>query len=120
MSQDHVEVVRGLYERWNAGDRSDPAEFCDPAVELESPFSTVAGEPYRGYAGMKQWMRDVDEQFSEWEGRLEDVRAVGDAVIAIGTVHGRGRSSGIELDLPFAQVADFGVDRRIKRARIYL
>jgi ketosteroid isomerase-like protein len=120
MPQENVEMVRALYERWNAGDRSDPAEYCDPAVELESPFSSVVGEPYRGFAGMEQWMRDVDEQFSEWQVRGDDVRAVGDAVIVIGSVHGQGRASGIHVDLPMAFLMDFGADHRITRARIYL
>jgi ketosteroid isomerase-like protein len=115
-----VEVIRSVYERWNAGSPSDPAEYCDPSVELESPFSSVVGESYRGYAGIEQWMRDLDEQFSEWRGRLDDVREVGDRVIAIGSVHGRGRASGIEFDLPFAQVWDFTTDHRVTRARIYL
>ena len=39
-------------------------------------------------------------------------------MIAIGSVHARGRSSGIEFDLPYALVADFGSDHRIKRVRI--
>jgi ketosteroid isomerase-like protein len=120
MSQANVKIVHALFEGWNAGDRSDPAEYCDPAVELESPFSSVVGEPYRGYAGMKQWVRDVDEQFSEWQVRLDDVRAVGDAVIAVGSVHGKGRASRIDVDLPMAWVADFGADHRVTRARIRL
>jgi ketosteroid isomerase-like protein len=120
VSQRNVEITRALYEQWNAGDRRDPAEYCDPDVELESPFSSVAGEPYRGYAGMNQWIRDVDEQFSEWRVQVDDVRAVGDAVMAIGSVHGRGRASGIDVHLPMAWLTDFGADHRITRVRIYL
>jgi ketosteroid isomerase-like protein len=120
MSQKNVEIVRALYARWNAGDRSDPAEYCDPEVELESPFSSVVGEPYRGYAGMRQWIRDVDEQFSEWRVDIDDTRALGDTVVAVGSVHGQGRASRIEVDLPMAWVTEFGADHRVRRARIYL
>jgi hypothetical protein len=52
MSQRNLEAVRALLAGWNA-------------VELESPFSSVVGEPYRGYAGIEQWMHDLDEQFAE-------------------------------------------------------
>ena len=77
MSRENVEVLRRLFERWNAGDRTVPTEYLDPAVELETPFSSVSGEPYRGHAGVEDWIRDLDEQFSEWRYRLDDVREVG-------------------------------------------
>jgi hypothetical protein len=41
-------------------------------------------------------------------------------VISIGSVHGRGRASGIIFELPMAWVSDFGEDRRITRVRIYV
>src|SRR5690348_2389564 len=119
MSQKNAEVVRALVDNWNAGVRSVPTEYLDPAVELESPFSSVSGTPYRGYAGIEEWMRELDEQFSVWRMRLDDVREVGDTVIAVTSVHGRGRASGIEFNQPSAVVAAFGSDHRITRARIY-
>jgi ketosteroid isomerase-like protein len=120
MSQQNIEVTRAIYTRWNSGERPDPAEFCDPAVELESPFASVFGEPYRGYAGIEQWIRDVDEQFSEWRVEVDDIRAVGDTVITIGRVAGRGHASGISFERPTAWVSDFGADHRLKRVRIYV
>jgi len=120
MSRGHVETVRRLFERWNAGDHSIPQEDLDPAVELESPLSSVRGEPYRGHAGIEEWMRDLDEHFVEWRLRVDDVREVGNAVIAIGGVRLRGRASDVAFDQPTAWVLDFGTDRRITRARIYL
>lgn len=120
MPERNVELVRALIQLWNEGVRSAPVEYFDPAVELESPFSSVSGGPYRGHAGIEQWTRDVDEQFSEWQTRLEEIRGVGDAVIIVGRLHGRGRGSGIELDQPYASVMDFGSDHRITRVRIYV
>ncbi|HME02975.1 MAG TPA: nuclear transport factor 2 family protein [Solirubrobacteraceae bacterium] len=122
MSPANVEIVRSMVERWNAGERGLDvvAEYCDPTIEFESPFSSVVGEPYRGHAGVEQWTRDIDEQFAEWRLSLDDVREIGDAVIAIGGVHGRGRASGVVFEFPSASVAYFGTDRRITRLRIYL
>jgi ketosteroid isomerase-like protein len=119
MSQENVEVVRALVEHWNAGVRSGLTDYLDPAVELESPFSSVSGTPYRGHAGIEEWTRELDEQFSVWRLRLDDVREVGNTVIAVGSAHGRGRTSGIEFDQPSAVIAAFGSDHRITRARIY-
>jgi hypothetical protein len=61
-----VEVVRAIFERWNAGDHGVPREYLDPGVELESALSSVSGEPYRGHAGFRQWIRDLDERASIW------------------------------------------------------
>ena len=121
MSRDRVEIVRTLIERWNAGDRRAESlpEYFDPAVELESPLSSVVGEPYRGYAGVERWARELDEQFAEWRLSLDDARQSGNQVIAIVTVNARGRVSDIALQFPSAIVHDFGNDHRVTRMRIY-
>jgi SnoaL-like domain len=121
MSQDRVAIIRALIERWNVGERGSVSlpEYFDPAIELESPLSSVVDEPYRGYAGIEQWISDVDEQFAEWRIRLDDARQSGNQVIAIGTVNARGRASDIALQLPAASVHDFGSDDRVTRMHIY-
>lgn len=121
MPRENVEIVRALTERWNAGGRDleRSSEDVDPAVELESPLSSLAGEPYRGYAGIERWMRDLDDQFSEWAINLDDLRPAGDAVVAIVTVNARGRASGAPLEFDAGAVFEFGTDHRLIRARIY-
>jgi hypothetical protein len=64
-------------------------------------------------------VRDIDEQFSAWQIELEELSAVGNEVILIGKLSGRGRVSAIELDQPFANVLTFTSDHRITRIRIY-
>jgi ketosteroid isomerase-like protein len=118
-SQTNVEVVRAIFERWDAGDHSVPTENLDPAVEFETPLSSVSGEPYRGHAGIERWLRDIDEQFAEWQFRIDNLREVGNAVLAIGAVLGRGRASGIPLQFPSAIVFYFRGDYRVTHARIY-
>ena len=118
MSQSNVETARALTDLWNEGVRSVPTEYLDPAVELESPFSSVSGRPYRGYAGIEQWVRDVDEHFAEWQIHIDEVRQAGTAVVQVGRLHGRGRGSGVQLDQPFVCAMDFQSDNRITRVRI--
>jgi hypothetical protein len=121
MSQENVEVVRELVELWNSGVRDFTRfpEWLDSAIELEGPLSSVSGKPYHGHAGVEQWVRDVDDQFAQWTFRPDEIRAVGDSVIATGTLHMRGRASGAALQSPMASVHDFGSDHRITRWRIY-
>jgi ketosteroid isomerase-like protein len=120
ISSQNVEIIRSLVEHFNAGDRTVPTELLAPNFEFETPFSSVSGAPYRGHAGLREWLRELDEQFSEWENRVDDIREVGDSVIIIGSLHVRGRVSGLEFDQPATWVGHFGTDHRLTRARIYL
>jgi ketosteroid isomerase-like protein len=120
MSRENVEIIRSLIETFNAGDRTVPAELLDPEFELETPFTSVSGTPYRGHAGIGDWLRELDDQFSEWQNRLDNIRENGDIVIVTGSLHVRGRVSGLEFDQPAAWVGHFGADHRLTRARIYL
>jgi len=122
MSRDRVEIVRALFERWNAGDHGNELfpEYFDPAIELESPFSSVVGEPYRGYEGMQRWVGDLDEQFTLWSISTDEVREVGNRVFTLTTVRARGRASDIALRFPSAGILEFADDDRVSRIRIYL
>jgi ketosteroid isomerase-like protein len=121
MSQENMEVVSALIERWNTGDRDATAisEYADPAIELRTPFASVGGEPYRGHAGVEHWIRDVDDQFSEWRIGVDELRPVAHRVLALVTVTGRGRASGVTLQFPSASIFDFARDGRITRMHIY-
>jgi ketosteroid isomerase-like protein len=119
MSQKNVEISRALIEHWNDGERSSLLECLDPAAELQSPLSSVVGEPYRGHAGFQQWLADLEEQFAEWRITPEDVRDLGEQVMTISRINARGRSSDVELEFRTAVVVRFGNDDRVTSARIY-
>jgi ketosteroid isomerase-like protein len=122
MSRENLEAVRALIDAWNSGDRDFErlGAYFAPAVSLESPLSSVSGEPYRGYEGLEQWARDLDEQFERWEVVPEDVRAVGEQVLAVATVNAVGRASAAALQFPAATVFTFASDHRLARIHIYL
>jgi ketosteroid isomerase-like protein len=91
VSRDRVELIRAMFETWNTGARGLAVlrEYLDPGIELEGPLSSVLGAPYRGYEGIEQWTRDIDEHFSQWSIRPEDVREIGDRVMATVNVTAR-------------------------------
>ena len=122
MSQDRVDIVRALFERWNAGDHGNELfpEYFDPAIELESPLASVVGEPYRGYAGMERWVRDLDEQFTQWSIDTDEVREIGNRVFTLTAVRARGRASEVALQFHSAGIIEFADDDRITRIHIYL
>jgi SnoaL-like domain len=122
MRGDRVDIVRALFERWNSGDRGSAVfpEYFDPSIELISPFSSVVGEPYRGYSGLERWVSDLDEQFTLWSISADEVRDTGSRVFARTTISARGRASDIALQFPSAGIIEFAGDDRLARIRIYL
>jgi ketosteroid isomerase-like protein len=89
-------------------------------VEIHTPFSALAGEPYRGVAGYLRWRADITDQFDRWELRLDEIRALSEEqLLATGSARVRGRGSGIEFEQPAAGVVEVR-DGRLLRVGIYL
>jgi SnoaL-like domain len=122
MSRENVEIVRAMHALWNTGARhvEELPTYMHADVELQSPFSSVVGEPYRGYSGIEQWVRDIDEQFAEWSIVPDELRDLGDRVVSISTIAARARTSGFATEFPAACVFDFAADGRVRRMHIYL
>jgi ketosteroid isomerase-like protein len=106
MSQEAVEVIRGLYERFD--------ETHHPVAELLAPdfawdMSTFGGWPedpvYYGADGMAEFLATWLENFDDWELRAERLLDAGDdVVVAIVWQRARSKGSGAMVDMSFAQV----------------
>jgi ketosteroid isomerase-like protein len=101
MSEENVEVVRGMNGAFNRGDYAAALSALADDVEWHAPSGVSIGEEvYRG--------RDaVQRGFALWLGAWEtygfettEILDHGDHVLVIGTQMGRGRGSGVEVSLP--------------------
>lgn len=97
MSRENVEFARSVLNRWNAGERRFSDEEIHPDAVL---VSRILGESVHGRAGVRRYLREIDEQFDRWNLVVEDWRDTGDRVAALGHVRLRGRRSGVEFDQP--------------------
>jgi ketosteroid isomerase-like protein len=97
MSRENVEFAQSVFSRWNAGERRFPDEEIHPDVVL---VSRVLGRAAHGRAGVRRYLREIDEQFDEWKMTIEDWRDAGDRVVALGHVRLQGRRSGVAFDQP--------------------
>jgi len=95
MSQENVEFAQSVFTRWNAGERRFPDEEIHPEVVL---VSRLLGTAVRGRAGVRRYLREIDEQFDQWTMTIEDWRDAGACVVALGHIRARGRRSGLALD----------------------
>ena len=81
-----------------------------PHIRFEHRIAALQGV-YTGLDGVRGLFEDFSEHFETWQIRCPDVRDLGDRVLALGTVHARGKGSGVEAELPFTVVARFKDDR---------
>jgi ketosteroid isomerase-like protein len=100
MSQENVEIIRRMYERWLRNDASLFDAF-DEEIELHpDPAADWVGvdDTYRGHHGVRSYMAQVYEAFEEYRPEVEDLLDRGDKVITLAIEHGRGRGSGARVE----------------------
>lgn len=109
MADPREELVREQFRRWNAGERDvDPAQVHPDAVV----YSAMTGNEFRGRDAVLLWMGEIDEQFENWELTIDEIRSVpGDRLLALGSVHFRGRASGVEFNQPMGWLYEFDAGR---------
>jgi hypothetical protein len=120
MSRDNTELLRRSIDWWSHAQRDRvPDDMFDPDIEISGRLSTVAGEPYRGLAGVGKWIGDIQDQFEVWEVAIEEIRPLDDgSLLVLGKVHAEGRGSGVPLDWQAGLLAEFRAGR-ILRLTIY-
>jgi ketosteroid isomerase-like protein len=57
---------------------------------------TQAGEPYRGHEGIRRYFADLEAQWTELTLYPAQIKAAGNAVVALGLVSGRGAAGAFE------------------------
>jgi ketosteroid isomerase-like protein len=102
MSQANVEIVRGVHQAFNRRDVEAILSVWDEEAEFRPVTTAFEGAVYRGHEGLRRWMREVDEDWDVFEAHGDEYRDLGDAVLALGRWHARGRASGIVLDVQTA------------------
>jgi ketosteroid isomerase-like protein len=105
VSQENVDIVMRGYEHFTA--------TGEPLEEISAPdfvwdMSTFAGWPeqqlYQGPDGARAFLRDWLGAFDDWQLELESVHDAGDKVVLILRQRGRAKTTGMPLDMHFAQV----------------
>jgi ketosteroid isomerase-like protein len=105
MSAENVQIVRRGYEHFR--------ETGEPAGHLMSPdfvwdMSTFRDWPerqtYEGIEGTREFLADWVSAWEDWRLEVRDLLDAGDDVVAIVHQSGRSVSTGLVVDMEFAQV----------------
>jgi ketosteroid isomerase-like protein len=95
MSEENVEALRRGYAAVNRGDIDGLLANVQPDVEFTSLIAEAEGEIFQGHDGVRRWWREVVLPLGGLHGEPEEVRDLGDTVIA--RVAGTYRPSGVEV-----------------------
>jgi ketosteroid isomerase-like protein len=120
MSQENVEVVKRVLDAFNRRDVDAFAALTTPDFKW---FPTVGGmvdrSSFRGREGIEQYFEDLRNTWDEIRVVGKDFRDLGDRVLLLGRMEGRGRGSGVPVDTPWSSVSDF-CEGKISRSRHFL
>lgn len=92
--------MRAAADAFNRRDMAAFRELMDPSVEWVPLSAALDGDVYRGHAGIDRFMADTDKDIENMQLRFEDAFQVGAYVVLYAALVGKGRGSGMDLDLP--------------------
>jgi ketosteroid isomerase-like protein len=98
MSQENVDLVREGYKHFALTGEPHVAAYA-PDVEWHSAADDPGLEVFRGVEGVKELVKEVQEQLEDFRTEPFEFLDAGDRVVA-GLVHrGRGRGSSAEVEM---------------------
>ena len=93
----------------NRGKIGPMLEITHPEAEWYPFTAAVEGnEAYHGHEGLRRWWENVDARFDRVDATVDDIRDLGDQLLALGRFRARFRS-GVTLDTEIAWLSDTGV-----------
>jgi ketosteroid isomerase-like protein len=105
-------VVARLFEAFSGRRLEDALPMLTEDVVFQPMTAQVtrAGAPYIGHDGIRQYMADVEEHWEELTLHPTQIKAAGEAVVAMGLVSGSGKGARFE-DAPTTWMFKFRGDR---------
>ena|SRR5215208_1293556 len=122
MSEENLEAIRRATEAFNRRDIDAMLEEVHPEIEWQPAFQMLLGGEatvYRGHEGVRDFVRDTAEAFTDRQAEQSEFRDLGKQVVAIGHSRGRGRESGVRTETAMAWLVEFR-DGKAVRIREYL
>jgi ketosteroid isomerase-like protein len=118
VSRENVEVVRAAMEAFNRRDGKAFGALLASDAEIVPIRAALEGTVYGGHDAAVQYCAAVDESWENLRWEVEELRDGGGWVLALGRIRGRGRGSGVAIDVRAGWVARFR-EGRLTRFHTY-
>jgi ketosteroid isomerase-like protein len=106
MSQENVELFLEGADAIRRGDVQAGLDLASEDVVWIAARSAVEGA-YHGHEGLRRFLASNAENFELFEPRFDELRDLGDRVLAFGRFRIRARGGGVETDFPVAGIATY-------------
>jgi ketosteroid isomerase-like protein len=107
MSAEDVAAAKRMYEARNRGDVEAVLAECDPEVEWHPYLAALGREPIRGHAGVRDYMASLSDHWEYFRHDPAEFIDLGEKVVAFLDTCARGKSSGIDVEVPVGHVLTF-------------
>jgi ketosteroid isomerase-like protein len=98
MSEEHAEMARRFFDAYNAGDLEATLDLIGPEFEFRpSGLFMDTERTYRGHEGWSEFWDTFREAWESITVTVERIEDLGEQVLVLGTFHGRGHGSGVEV-----------------------
>jgi ketosteroid isomerase-like protein len=105
MSQENVELVERLLEVYNERSFAENVDLIDPGIVWDmSRVEMPDAVSYSGPSEFRTFIEGWEEGFASEYLEAKEIFDAGDRVVVVIHHHGRGRTSGIEVDQHYAMV----------------
>jgi ketosteroid isomerase-like protein len=119
MWDERIRVVQGFADAITERDLQAALDLCHPEIEFFSLMAQLEASPYRGYAGIRRYFREINATWDEWRVEVEQLLATPDGrVVIVMSTHMRGVGSGLPFAQRVANVWEFK-DEKLWRATMY-
>ena len=120
MSEQDIAIVKALWDAWDRRDTPGMFALYDEDVAWDMTRSNVPGMGvYRGHAGVRQFFEEWLGTFEEFYARPEEFVHAGDHVVVQVCQGGRGKGSGVEVEMPVYWHAFWVRDGKVVRVVVH-
>jgi ketosteroid isomerase-like protein len=119
VSHEHLKIAERAMDAFNRRDLDAFTHSMTTDIEwLPAMERGLDGSGYRGHQGVAAYSANLEATWEELRFRAQEYRDLGDQVLALGRIEGRGSKGGVPVDAPMGIVFDFR-GSEISRARSF-
>jgi ketosteroid isomerase-like protein len=107
MSQENVETARRLYEVWEDRDYAAREHMVHSNLVVDVSRNIFNPGIHHGVDGFRKLVEETDEMWDEFKVEPQEFIDLGDTVVVASLVSGKGRGSGVEVEMPLFAVIEF-------------
>lgn len=120
MASDRVVIVKRSLAAFARRDMEALLADTDPQIQVRAAIvGGLEGTVYRGHAGLRQFVADIDETWSEFRVEAEEFLDLRDRVLVLSRTIARGMGSGLGVETASGLLFDLR-DGRIHRMQSFV